>query len=289
MGQVIQVRHLVIGRVLELMRRHPRIVLSAGFVLVLTLLALLASYLPLPEPNEMNPVQRLQEPSFQQWFGTDRLGRSVLSRCIWGARVSLLVASLAAVSATGCGVLLGMVAGYIGGIDGAIMRTMDAILAIPSLLLGIAFTVLFHGGLFSIVLAISIASLPNAVRLVRSVVLVRRREPYVEAAILLQTPKWRILLRHVLPGVLPHAAIVATNIAATAMLMEAALSFLGAGMPPDVPSWGNMIAQGQGAFRVAPWTVLFPAALLAWSILAINATGDALRDAMDPHLAGNES
>jgi peptide/nickel transport system permease protein len=267
------------------LRRHP--VILAG-VIVLTAaisVALLSPYV-LPDPKAINPIYRLRPPGAEFWFGTDHLGRSILSRSLNGTRISLAVGMLVAASVTVVGVGVGLVSGFLRRLDGMLMRLMDGIMAIPGVLLAIALMSLFGSSLQNVVIAISIPEIPRMARLVRSAVLGIREQPYIDAAITNGTRLPRLLVRHVLPNTVAPVLVQATYVFAAAMILEAVLSFLGAGTPPEVASWGNMMAEGRQYLQRAPWMVAFPGVLLALLVLTVNVVGDALRDALDPRLIG---
>jgi peptide/nickel transport system permease protein len=237
------------------------------------------------DPTALSPSNRLKPPTGQNWLGTDQFGRDVWSRLVYGARVSLIVGSLVALFSVGLGLIIGMVAGYIRWLDAVVMRVMDGLMAIPGILLAIALVSLSGASIWTVIIAITIPEIPRVVRLVRAVVLSVREEPYVESAISIGTPLVKILYRHVLPNCIPPLIVQATYICASAMLTEAILSFLGAGTPPIIPSWGNMIAEGRIFFQIAPWNILWPGVALSLTILAVNVLGDGLRDRLDPKIA----
>ena len=265
-------------------RRNPTICLGL-LVIGAMLLATLAAPLYAGDPLTMDPSRRLQGPSAELWFGTDHLGRDVFARTVFGARMSLLVGFLVAVLAVAGGLVIGLVAGYFRRIDGAIMRVMDGLMSIPSILLAIAFVSLTHGGVIVVVVAIVIPEVPRAARLVRAVVLSAREQPYVEAALSGGARTMKILRRHILPSTIAPLIVQATYVCANAILTEAGLSFLGAGIPPDIPTWGNMIAFSRLYIGIAPWTIFCPGVALALVVLAVNLLGDGLRDWLDPRLA----
>jgi peptide/nickel transport system permease protein len=265
--------------------RHPLATLAAAAFGVIVLCAILSPFMGTVDPRALAPTQRLKPPSELFWLGTDQFGRDVWSRVVYGARVSLTVGLAVAVASVLIGTLIGVVAGFIRWLDGIVMRIMDGLMAIPGILLAIALVSLSGASQLTVIIAITVPEVPRVVRLVRSVVLSVREEPYVEAAISVGTPLPRLLWRHVLPACVPPLIVQATYIAASAMLTEAILSFLGAGTPPEIPSWGNMMAEGRTFFPIAPWIVLLPGIALALTILAINVLGDALRDRLDPKLA----
>ncbi|MGL4634639.1 MAG: ABC transporter permease [Beijerinckiaceae bacterium] len=260
---------------------------ALGAVLLVLIVggALFAPLMGTIDPTAIAPANRLKPPTSTNWLGTDMFGRDVWSRMVYGARVSLIVGSLVAVIAVGVGLVIGMVAGYIRWLDAIVMRFMDGLMAIPGILLAIALVSLSGASIRTVVIAIVIPEIPRVVRLVRAVVLSVREEPYVEAAISIGTPMPQILVRHILPNCIPPLIVQATYICASAMLTEAILSFLGAGTPPIIPSWGNMIAEGRIFFQIAPWNILWPGIALSLTILAVNVLGDGLRDRLDPKIA----
>ena len=255
-----------------------------GLVLLLMVALALAAPLVAGDPIGFNPVNRLKPPSAAFWFGTDNLGRDVYARTVFGSRVSLLVGFSVAIVSILCGTVLGLVAGFLRTIDAVLMRLMDGLMAIPSILLAIALVALTRGGVGIVIIAIAIPEVPRVVRLVRSVVLTVREQPYIDAAIASGTRVHRILFRHILPNTVPPLIVQATYIVASAILTEAGLSFLGAGVPPEIPTWGNMIAGGRLYFQVAPWPIFFPGICLAVVVLAVNLLGDGLRDRLDPRI-----
>src|SRR6516162_9987597 len=266
-------------------RRHPTIAIGGGLLLAMALMAVFAPYLGTTDPQALAPARRLHWPSSQNWFGTDMLGRDVYSRTIYGARVSLTVGIGVAAASCAVGLAIGLVAGFSRWADAILMRIMDGLMSIPPVLIAIALMALTRASLGNVILAITIGAAPQVTRLVRSVVLGLREQPFVEAAIAGGTGFFRILLRHILPNTLPALLVQGTFTAASAMIVEAILSFLGAGTPPNIPSWGNIMAEGRSLFQVAYYIVLFPGAFLSITVLAMNLLGDGLRDALDPRLA----
>jgi peptide/nickel transport system permease protein len=236
------------------------------------------------DPLLMQPIERLKAPSAQFLFGTDNLGRDVFARTLYGARISLLVGLSVAVLSVGIGLSIGVLAGYFRGFDAIVSRLLDGVMAIPAILLAIALVTLTRGSLVPVILAIAIPEIPRVVRLVRSIVLTTREEPFVEAAIAAGTRVPNLLWRHILPSTLPALIVQASYICASAILIEASLSFLGAGVPADIPSWGNMIANSRLFLGRAPWTMFYPGLALALVVLAVNMIGDGLRDWLDPRL-----
>jgi len=272
------------GGVWYWVRRNPTIVIGS---LIMVALGILAAIAPLiaEDPLSFNPANRLKRPSAEFPFGTDQFGRDIYSRTVYGTRISLAVGISVAVISTALGLLIGLVCGYYRRADAILMRVMDGIMAIPSILLAIALITLMKASLLIVIIAISIPDIPRVVRLVRSVVLTVRAQPYIEAAVATGTRGHVILARHVLPNTMAPLIVQATFICASAILVEAGLSFLGAGTPPEIPSWGNIISIGRTFFQIAPWIIFFPGVFLALTVLAINLLGDGLRDTLDPRIA----
>jgi len=269
----------------RLFSRYPLMFIGGGLLLIMVFLAVFAPLLFTSDPIQMNPVERLKTPSLNHWFGTDMFGRDIYSRTVYGSRISLVVGLVAAVLSVILGLFIGLVAGYIRFLDAILMRIMDGLMAIPGILLAIALVSLSGASLITVTIAITIPEIPRVVRLVRSIVLSVREEPYVEAAIAAGTRLPLILSRHVLPNTIPPLIVQATYVCGSAMLTEAILSFLGAGTPPEVPSWGNIMAEGRLYFQIAPWIIFFPGITLAVTVLAVNVLGDGLRDTLDPRIA----
>ncbi|MDP3161841.1 MAG: ABC transporter permease [Reyranella sp.] len=266
-------------------RRNPTIAFGAVLLAALIIVGIFAPYIAYADPFKIAPVNRLRPPSERWWFGTDQFGRDIFSRTVYGARVSLIVGLSVALFSSALGLGLGLLCGYFRKVDGIVMRIMDGLMAIPSILLAIALITLTRPSLGIVILAIVIPEVPRIVRVVRAVVLSIRSQPYIESAIAGGTKNTKLLLRHVLPNTLAPLIVQSTYVCASAMLIEASLSFLGAGVPPEVPSWGNIIAQGRTFFQIAPWTILIPGIFLAITVLAVNLLGDGLRDRLDPRLA----
>ena len=265
-------------------RRNPTIVIGGLLMLALVAIALAAPWIA-GDPLKLAPVNRLRPPSERFWFGTDQFGRDVYARTVHGARVSLVVGFSVAIAASLIGLAIGLLCGFYRTVDAIAMRIMDGIMAIPSILLAIALITLTRPGLWVVIAAIVIPEVPRIVRLTRSVVLSLRAQPFIEATIAGGTRTPRLLLRHILPNTLAPLIVQSTYIAASAILTEAGLSFLGVGVPPEIPSWGNIIAQGRSFFLIAPWSILIPGAFLAVMVLGVNMLGDGLRDRLDPRLA----
>jgi peptide/nickel transport system permease protein len=237
------------------------------------------------DPYSMKPVQRFKPPSDALWFGTDNLGRDVYARTVYGARVSLAVGITVAMVSVLIGLAIGLLAGFFSPVEAVVMRLMDGLMAIPAILLAIALVALYKGSILIVIIAIVIPEVPRVARLVRSVVLTTREQPYVEAAIASGTRVSKILWLHILPSTFPPLIVQATYICASAILIEAGLSFLGAGTPPEIPTWGNMIASSRVYLARAPWTVFCPGLALALVVLSVNLVGDGLRDRLDPRIA----
>ncbi|WP_172122179.1 ABC transporter permease [Devosia sp. 919] len=268
--------------VLHAIRRHPSVVFGAVILTLFAFIAIAAPWLGTVDPTSMSPALRNRAPSAEHWFGTDAFGRDVYSRVLYGSRVSLTVGLSVAAIASVVGIIIGLLAGYITILEGPLMRLMDAVMSIPSILLAIALMTLIGGSVMNVVIAISVAEIPTVARLVRAGVLTLRHKPYVEAALTGGTPEWKIVLRHILPNTITPVIIAATFICATAMVAESILSFIGAGTPSSIPSWGNIISEGRTLWQVKPHIVFFPAAFLSLCILAVNIMGDGLRDMFDP-------
>jgi peptide/nickel transport system permease protein len=257
-------------------------------ILVLGLIAIAGLCAPLlgtVDPSLISPVERLKLISAEHWLGTDVFGRDVYSRVLYGARVSLIAGLGAAAVSISAGLMIGVIAGYFRRADAVIMRLMDGVMAIPGILLAIALVSLSGASLFTVLFAITIPEIPRVVRLVRSVILSVRGEPYVEAAISLGTPVPLILIRHLVPSTVAPLIVQGTYIFASAIITEAILSFLGAGLPPETSSWGNIMADGRMYFQLRPGLILYPGILLSLTVLSVNVLGDAMRDALDPRMA----
>ena len=273
---------------------------TGGIVLcVLVILALVAPWLGTVDPTLFDAGSRDLLPGrtgeittldgevvrHTFWMGSDSLGRDIYSRVIYGTRVSLVVGILCALLALAIGIACGLASGYLRWLDGILMRFMDGLMAIPAILIAIALVAMWRGSLATVIVAIAIPEIPRVTRLVRSLVLTIREEPYVEAAISLGTPTWKILFGHILPNCIAPLVVQGTFICAFAILVEAILSFLGVGLPPDIPTWGNVMAEGRQQFNDYPHNIFFPGVFLAVTVLAVNILGDGLRDTLDPKMA----
>ncbi|MDQ1079389.1 ABC transporter permease [Pseudoroseomonas cervicalis] len=271
--------------VLGYLLRHPTIAIGGFLLLLMLAVAVFAPFLWTKDPTALAPAMRTRDPSARFWFGTDMLGRDVYSRVLYGTRVSLQVGFGVAFFASIIGLAIGLVSGFVRWADSIIMRVMDGIMSIPSILLAIALMALTRGSVGNVILAITIAEIPRVSRLVRGVVLSLREQPYVDAAIASGTRTPVIIWRHILPNTLAPMTVQATYICASAMIAEAILSFIGAGTPPIIPSWGNIMAEGRALWQVKPYIVFFPAVFLSITVLAVNLLGDGLRDSLDPRAA----
>lgn len=273
------------GRFADALRRHPTAIAGGILLALVVLMAILAPLLFTVDPQALSPIKRLRAPSEQYWFGTDMMGRDVYSRVVYGARVSLMVGLSVAVLSVFIGLAIGLITGYVRLADAVIMRVMDGLMSIPPVLLAIALMALTRASLENVIFAITLSEVPRVTRLVRSVVLSLREQPFVEAAVASGTGFWRTLVRHILPNTVAPLLVQGTYICASAMITEAILSFIGAGTPPNIPSWGNIMAEARSVFQTKPYIVLFPGLFLSLTVLAVNLLGDGLRDALDPRLA----
>jgi peptide/nickel transport system permease protein len=264
---------------------NPLCVPAAILLVAIAAISLFAPLIVQHDPTELAPAFRLQPPSESFLLGTDAYGRDLLSRIVYGGRISLAIGLGAATIGVAAGLTLGLSAGYFSRIDAVIMRVMDGVMAIPNILLAIAIAALWGGNLVAVLIAITIPEIPRVTRLVRSVVLSAREEPYVEAAVALGTSSVSILWRHLMPNAFGPLIVQGTYICASAILLESILSFLGAGINPETPTWGNIMADGRLYFQIHPSMILWPALLLSLTILAINILGDIARDMLDPRMA----
>jgi len=239
----------------------------------------------LPGASGMVPVPAGEPVEHIFWMGADSYGRDIYSRVLYGGRVSLVVGSTVALLSVAFGVAIGMLTGYARWVDSVLMRIMDGVMAIPGILLALALVAIWRASLWTVVLAITLTEIPRVVRLVRSLVLSICEEPYIEAAISVGTPTFKILYRHILPNTIGPLIVQGTYVFAFAMLVEASLSFLGVGLPADLPTWGNIMAEGRLQFIQYPHSVLFPGLVLACTVLSVNMLGDGLRDTLDPRFS----
>jgi peptide/nickel transport system permease protein len=269
------------GRPARFVRRQPTFVLGVAVLLLVVIAGVLAPVWWTGEPMQMKPAQRLRPPSAERWFGSDHFGRDVYTRTLYGARVSLVVGASVALLSLALGTTLGLVIGFYRRLDTVMMRVMDGLMAIPAILLALALMAMMRGSVRNVVIALVIPEIPRVIRLVRASVLSLREHTMVEAARALGVRTPRILLRYVLPALVAPLVVQATYICASAILFEAYLSFLGAGTPPHIPSWGNIMAEGKTYVQLAFWIILFPGLFLALTVLAINLVGDGLRDLLN--------
>ena len=264
--------------------RSVPVLLALVVLLAIVAIAVFAPWLGTVDPTQINPGARLKPPFSGYLLGTDAFGRDVWSRVAYGARISLIAGLGAAVISVAIGLVVGVIAGWFRTLDGFIMRTMDAIMAIPGILLAIALVAVTGASLTTVLVAITIPEIPRVVRLVRGQILSVRGEPYVEAALALGTPLPLLLWRHMVPSTIAPLTVQGTYVFASAMLTEAILNFLGAGIPPEIASWGNIMSEGRMYFRMLPGLILFPGLFLSLTVLSVNILGDALRDALDPKM-----
>ncbi|MEN3296172.1 MAG: peptide/nickel transport system permease protein [Burkholderiales bacterium] len=261
------------------------VMIALVLLCAIVLVALFAPFLGTTDPNALDTGQRLKVAGADFWLGSDAFGRDVYSRVLYGARTSLIAGLGAALISVFFGLLIGVIAGYFRAADAIIMRVMDGLMAIPGILLAIALVSLSGASLFTVLVAITIPEVPRVVRLVRSVILTVRSEPYVEAAISLGTPVPIILVRHLVPNTIAPLVVQGTYIFASAILTEAILSFLGAGLGSETSSWGNVMSEGRTYFQLRPGLILYPGIFLSLTVLSVNLLGDAMRDALDPRMA----
>ena len=265
--------------------RNPNMALGFAILIVISFFTVFAGSVDRYDPLELNPPDRLMAPGAKHWFGTDTTGRDIYSRTLHGGRVSLLVGFSVAVLTVGAGMVIGLVSGYDRRADMIIQRFMDALMSFPTLLLALALIAMLGSSVTNVIIVITVVDTPRMVRIVRSQVLSLREYQFVEAARAIGAPTWRVLLQHVAPNTFAPVIVQATFVFASAVLVEAGLSFLGLGIPPDQPSWGNILALGRTFLQTAVWVAFFPGLILTITVLAINLVGDGLRDALDPKLA----
>jgi peptide/nickel transport system permease protein len=262
--------------------RYPSIAIGTVLLSAMLICAVFAPWLANADPTALALAKRTRPPNAEYWFGSDALGRDIYSRVLYGARVSLLVGFSVALLASIAGLFIGLISGFVRWADGILMRFMDGMMSIPPILLAVALMALTRGSVGNVITAIAIAEFPRVARLVRGVVLSVREQPYVDAGIAAGTRTPALIWRHILPNTLGPLTVQATYICASAMITEAILSFIGAGTPPTIPSWGNIMAEGRALWQVKPFVVFFPAIFLSVTVLAVNLLGDGLRDALDP-------
>jgi peptide/nickel transport system permease protein len=273
------------SRFLRFVRRNPEIAVGGFLLLVVAFLALAAPLLGTVDPRLISTANRLKPPSAEHWFGTDMLGRDLYSRVLYGGRISLSIGVSAAALSALFGTFIGLLSAFGAFMDAVIMRIMDGIMSIPAILLAIALMAVAGASVENVILAVTIVEAPRVARLIRGVVLSLRTQPYVEAAVAAGSTMPRIIVRHLLPGIVGPLIVQATFVWATAMILEAALSFIGAGTPPSTPSWGNIMSDGKALWQVKPFLIFIPAAFLSVTLLAVNMLGDGLRDLLDPRLS----
>ena len=263
------------------LRRHPTLMAGAVALVVIVIAAVSAPLWWTGDPLQMRPIQRLRPPSAEAWFGTDHFGRDIYTRTIYGARISLTVGAAVSAISLVFGTTLGLVIGFYRRLDTVMMRVMDGVMAIPAILLALALMALMRASVRNVIIALVIPEIPRVTRVVRASVLSLREHLMVEGARALGVGTPRILVRYILPALVAPLLVQGTYICASAILVEAYLSFLGAGTPPVIPSWGNVMAEGRAYVQLAFWIILFPGIFLAATVLAINLVGDGLRDALD--------
>lgn len=265
--------------------KNPNMALGFAILLIMSFFTVFAGTVDRYDPLELNPTDRLMAPGAKHWFGTDTTGRDIYSRTLHGGRVSMLVGFSVAVLTVGAGMVIGLISGYDRRADMIIQRFMDALMSFPTLLLALALIAMLGSSVTNVIIVITVVDTPRMVRIVRSQVLSLREFQFVEAARAIGAPTWRVLLQHVAPNTFAPVIVQATFVFASAVLVEAGLSFLGLGIPPDQPSWGNILALGRTFLQTAVWVAFFPGLVLTITVLAINLVGDGLRDALDPKLA----
>lgn len=271
--------------VMRALRDADKPVIFSCAVLITIMLFAIFGPLILGLGNEINPLGRLKSPSAEHYFGTDSVGREIFVRTISGSRNSVVVGVSVAVLTIVLGGALGLLAGYFRLFDRVFMRVADGMMAIPGVLFAIALVAVLGGGFLTVIIAITVPEIPRTARLMRSVVLTIRELPFIAAAVAVGSSTSKILFQHIIPNAIGALTVQATFVCASAVLSEAALSFLGVGTPPDIPSWGNVMASGRQFFQIAPWIILFPGLLLSLMVLSVNILGDHLRDRLDPRLA----
>lgn len=268
----------------RLMRGNPNMALGLAILTLAALMALFAPVIAVKDPQALDPVNKLQPPSASAFFGTDFIGRDVFSRSVFGSRLSLAIGASVTAITLCAGVVIGIFSGYYKLADNIIMRFMDGLMAFPSFLLAIALVALLGASFQNVVIALSVVETPRVVRIVRGSVLSLRERQYVEGAVAVGARPLRVLFTHIFPNLIAPLTVQATFVFALAILVEAGLSFLGAGVPPHVPSWGNMMGEAKLFIQQAVWTIFFPGLFLSLTVLGANLVGDGLRDTLDPRL-----
>ena len=270
---------------LRVLKKNPNLLIGLIVLICFSILCGAAQFWERIDPLMLDPDDRLQGPNWKHWFGTDNAGRDIYSRTLHGGRVSLLVGFFVAIFTTAVGMVIGLISGYTPKLDIIIQRVMDAIMSFPTLLLALALVAMLGSSMWNVIGVITFVDTPRMVRIVRATVLTLREQMYIDAARALGTPTWRILFVHLAPNTMAPVLVQATYIFALAILTEASLSFLGLGIPPENPSWGNILALGRTFLQQAFWISFFPGLLLTINVLAMNLVGDGLRDAFDPKLS----
>ena len=273
-----------LAAVRRVLRNNPNLLLGFILLILASLMAIFATQIATDDPLELHPFDRLLSPRAEAWFGTDHVGRDVFSRTIHGARLSMTIGAAVAAISGGIGSLLGVVVGYYKLLDNIIMRFMDGLMAFPSFLLAIALVAILGPSLQNVIIAIAVVDTPGIVRITRGNVLSLREQVYVEAARAIGAQAPRILFRHILPQLVAPIIVQMSFIFAVAILTEAGLSFLGTGVPPYIPSWGNMMGESKVYVQLAVWTIFFPGMMIFFTVLGISLVGDGLRDTLDPRL-----
>ena len=271
----------------RVLRANPNMMLGLAIALLAVVMAVFAPLIAQQNPLALDPLNRLQPPSLEHYFGTDNVGRDVFARVVYGSRLSLAIGGSVAIAAMTVGIIIGILSGYYRTLDNIIMRFMDGLMAIPSFLLAIALVAMLGASFENVVLALTVVETPRVVRIVRASVLSLRERQYVESALAVGAMPMRILFFHILPNLIAPLIVQATFVFALAILVEAGLSFLGAGVPPDVPSWGNMMGEAKLYMQIAAWIIFFPGLFLSLTVLGVNLIGDGLRDTLDPRLRGS--
>lgn len=269
---------------LRALRKNPNMAFGVVVLVVMLFIAIFAPLMGTVDPTFLVPRDRLISPGSDHFFGTDHLGRDVYSRVLYGSRVSLQVGAGVALSVMVFGLIFGLTSGYSRALDKIIMRIADGLMAIPSFLLAIALMALLGPSLRNVIIALTISSVPGTTRLVRSLVLSLREQEFVMAARAIGSGPLRIVARHVFPNTVPPVLVLGSFVTAGAIIEEAGLSFLGAGIPADVPSWGNIMGQARQYNQIAIWILFFPGLFLSLTVLGANLVGDGLRDTLDPRL-----